>query len=40
MVAKLDGFAENHALAVLIFLEFCVIGWMGKRRGTRGGVEA
>lgn len=39
MTGKLSGFAENHALAVLIVLEFCVIGWMGKRRGARGGGE-
>jgi hypothetical protein len=36
-MSRLSGFAENHALAVLLLAEVALIGFLGRRsRGRRG----
>jgi hypothetical protein len=35
-MGRLSGFAENHALAVLLLAEVALIGFLGRRRGRRG----
>jgi len=40
MLTRFEGFAENHALAILLLAEVALIGLLGRKgRGQRGVTE-